>query len=59
MKYGGKAAKGVGTVTTAAGKALGKGFAIDKADDIIFNVGRILDLPEVLRYYARAHKTEK
>lgn len=44
---------------TVAGKALGKGFAIDKADDIIFNVGRILDLPEVLRYYARAHKAEK
>ncbi len=38
---------------TVAGKALGKSFAIDKADDIIFNVGRLLDWPEVLRAYSK------
>ena len=35
---------------TVAGKALGKNIAIDRADDIIFNVGRLLDLPEVIRF---------
>ncbi len=38
---------------TVAGKALGKSFAINKADDIIFNVGRLLDWPEVVRAYLR------
>ena len=44
---------------TVAGKALGKSFAIEKADHIIFNVGRLLDWPEVLRYYLKQHQTEK
>lgn len=35
---------------TVAGKALGKNFAISRADDIIYNVGCLLDLPEVIRY---------
>lgn len=36
---------------TVAGKALGKNVALEKADEIIFDVGRLLDLPEVIRYY--------
>ena len=44
---------------TVAGKALGKSFAIEKADHIIFNVGRLLDWPEVLRYYLKQHQTER
>ena len=44
---------------TVAGKALGKSFAIEKADHIIFNVGRLLDWPEVLRYYLKQHQSEK
>ena len=45
---------------TVAGKALGKSFAIDKADDIIFNVGRLLDWPEVVRAYLKQRpKTPK
>lgn len=44
---------------TVAGKALGKGFAIDKADEIIFNVGRLLDWREVLRYYFKQRRMGK
>ena len=44
---------------TVADKALGKSFAIEKADHIIFNVGRLLDWPEVLRYYLKQHQTER
>lgn len=36
---------------TVAGKALGKNMALDNADNIIFNVGRMLDLPAVVGYY--------
>lgn len=35
---------------TVAGKALGKNMALENADTIIFNVGRLLDLPAVIRY---------
>lgn len=35
---------------TVAGKALGKNMALENADNIIFNVGRLLDLPTVIRY---------
>lgn len=44
---------------TVAGKALGKSFAIEQADNIIFNVGRLLDWPEVLRYYTKQRHAEK
>jgi hypothetical protein len=36
---------------TVAGKALGKNLALERADEIIFNVGRLLDLPELVRYH--------
>lgn len=35
---------------TVAGKALGKNVAIEQADEIIFGVGKLLDLPAVLKY---------
>ena len=44
---------------TVAGKALGKNFAIEKADEIIFNVGRLLDWREVLRFYLKRRQTKK
>ncbi len=44
---------------TVAGKALGKNIAIDRADDIIFNVGRLLDLPEVIRFEIKNQELAK
>ncbi len=44
---------------TVAGKALGKNFAIDQADNIIFNVGRLLDLPEVIRFELKNRELAK
>lgn len=35
---------------TVAGKALGKNLALSQADEIIFRVGCLLDLPEVIRW---------
>lgn len=41
---------------TVAGKALGKNFAIDNADEIIYRVGCLLDLPEVVRYSMKSRE---
>lgn len=41
---------------TVAGKALGKNFAIDNADEIIYRVGCLLDLPEVIRYSMKSRE---
>lgn len=41
---------------TVAGKALGKNFAIDNADEIIYRVGCLLDLPEVIRYHMESRE---
>lgn len=41
---------------TVAGKALGKNFALSRADDIIFNVGRLLDLPQVVKYELKSRE---
>lgn len=38
---------------TVAGKALGKNFALSMADDIIYRVGCLLDLPNFVRYYLK------
>lgn len=41
---------------TVAGKALGKNFAINQADEIIYRVGCLLDLPEVVRYQMKSRE---
>ncbi len=38
---------------TVAGKAMGKNFALQQADTIIFKVGQLLDLPAVVRWHLK------
>ena len=50
---------GLTAAVTVSGKAIGKSVAINRADEIIFLVGQILDLPEMIRYHRRMKQKEQ